>query len=113
MTGEITLTGRILAIGGVKEKILASHRNGITTVLLPYDNKEDADEDIPGEVLDTISIHYIQNFRETLAFTLPKTLSGRDDESADENASPQSETDTPPAILPDSSSNTDIKDYIQ
>lgn len=113
MTGEITLTGRILAIGGVKEKILASHRNGITTVLLPYDNKDDADEDIPGEVLDTISIHYIQNFRDTLAFTLPKILSVRDDESADENASPQSETDTPPAILPDSSSNTDIKDYIQ
>lgn len=113
MTGEITLTGRILAIGGVKEKILASHRNGITTVLLPYDNKDDADEDVPGEVLDTISIHYIQNFRDTLAFTLPDILSCSDDESAGEDASTPSETDTPPAILPDGSSNTDIKDYIQ
>lgn len=71
MTGEITLTGRIMAIGGVKEKVLASYRNGITTILLPKENRKDAEEDLPKEVLDSITIHYIQDIREALAITFP------------------------------------------
>jgi len=70
MTGEITLTGKILAIGGIKEKVLASYRNGITTILLPTDNKKDADEDIPKEVLEKITLHYVSDIREALSITL-------------------------------------------
>ncbi|MCK5155916.1 MAG: endopeptidase La [Spirochaetales bacterium] len=70
MTGEITLTGRILAIGGVKEKVLASYRNGITTILLPAENQKDADEDIPKEVLEKITIHYVSDIQEALSITL-------------------------------------------
>jgi len=70
MTGEITLTGKILAIGGIKEKVLASYRNGITTILLPADNKKDADEDIPKEVLEKITLHYVNDIQEALSITL-------------------------------------------
>ncbi|MBL7006521.1 MAG: endopeptidase La [Spirochaetia bacterium] len=70
MTGEITLTGKILAIGGIKEKVLASYRNGITTILLPAENRKDAEEDIPKEVLEKITLHYVKDIQEALTITL-------------------------------------------
>jgi len=57
MTGEVTLHGRVLPIGGVKEKVLAAHRAGITHVILPEGNREDAD-DIPEHVLETVELHF-------------------------------------------------------
>lgn len=58
MTGEVTLTGLILPIGGVKEKLLASYRNGIYEVLLPKDNEKDVLEDLPKKVLSSMRITY-------------------------------------------------------
>ncbi|EKE14622.1 MAG: hypothetical protein ACD_12C00382G0001, partial [uncultured bacterium] len=58
MTGEITLRGRALEIGGIKEKIIAAHRSGIKTVIIPKDNKKDL-EDIPQSVLKDLEFHYV------------------------------------------------------
>jgi ATP-dependent Lon protease len=63
MTGEITLRGRVLPIGGLKEKILAAHRAGITTVLIPDDNKKDL-KDIPEAVLEQIAIVPVKHMDE-------------------------------------------------
>ena len=59
LTGEITLTGRVLAIGGLKEKLLAAQRNGIKQIILPYDNKKDVAE-IPKEIISKITLHYVK-----------------------------------------------------
>jgi ATP-dependent Lon protease len=71
MTGEITLRGAVLPIGGVKEKVLAAHRAGIKTVLLPERNKLDLDE-IPKSVLDkdAIAFHFVKEMSDVLAFAL-------------------------------------------
>ncbi len=69
MTGEITLAGRVLPIGGVKEKVLGAVRSGIRSILLPKDNEADL-EDLPREVLDTLEIHPVSELGDALAFTL-------------------------------------------
>jgi ATP-dependent Lon protease len=70
MTGEITLTGRILAIGGVKEKILAAHRNKIYKVLLPVANRKDID-DIPAEVATAMEFRFSSTIAEAFTVLLP------------------------------------------
>jgi ATP-dependent Lon protease len=69
MTGEITLRGRVLPIGGVKEKVLGAERAGITTIILPKENEPDL-EDLPQEVRDKLQIHLVHELGEVLAFTL-------------------------------------------
>ena len=69
MTGEITLRGRILAIGGVKEKVLAAHRAGIRTVLLPRDNGKDL-EDIPARIRRKLDIRLVEHMDEVLDVAL-------------------------------------------
>ncbi len=69
MTGEITLSGRILPIGGVKEKILGAVRAGINTVVVPNENEADL-EDLPEEIRNRISIHLVSELGECLAHTL-------------------------------------------
>ncbi len=69
MTGEITLRGRILPIGGVKEKLLAAHRAGITHVLLPTDNEKDLEE-IPASVLGKMQITLVEHMDEVLSHAL-------------------------------------------
>jgi ATP-dependent Lon protease len=69
MTGEITLRGRVLPIGGVKEKVLGAVRAGITKVMLPKDNEADL-EDLPKEVRDKIEVHLVQELGEALAVSL-------------------------------------------
>jgi ATP-dependent Lon protease len=69
MTGEITLRGRVLPIGGVKEKVLGAERAGITTILLPKENEADL-EDLPNEVRDKLQIHMVSELGEVLALTL-------------------------------------------
>ena len=69
MTGEVSLTGRVLPIGGVKQKLLAAHRLGITTVLIPQRNEPDLD-DIPAEVREKLDIHPVSDVREVLALAL-------------------------------------------
>ncbi len=79
MTGEITLRGRVLPIGGLKEKLLAAHRNGIKTVLIPKDNRKDLRE-IPRRVLKAMRIvlvdHMDDVLREALALTDPDKMFG-------------------------------------
>jgi len=69
MTGEITLRGKVLPIGGVKEKLLAAHRAGITTVVLPKDNQKDL-ADIPPTIQQDFTIHFVENMDEVLKIAL-------------------------------------------
>jgi ATP-dependent Lon protease len=69
MTGEVTLRGRVLPIGGVKDKLLAAHRSGLTTFIMPRKNMRDLEE-IPGDVLDTVEVVPVDNVGEVLARAL-------------------------------------------
>ncbi|HEX4574551.1 MAG TPA: endopeptidase La [Gemmatimonadales bacterium] len=69
MTGEITLRGRVLPIGGVKEKVLGAVRAGITTILLPKENEPDL-EDLPADVRQTLEVHLVEELGEALSLTL-------------------------------------------
>ncbi len=71
MTGEITLRGKVLPIGGVKEKLLAAHRHMISTVLLPRDNEKDMD-DIPDYARDTMTIKFVETMDEVLRLALER-----------------------------------------
>ncbi|MFF4776918.1 endopeptidase La [Microtetraspora fusca] len=74
MTGEVSLTGRVLPIGGVKQKLLAAHRAGITTVLIPARNEPDLD-DVPADVLADLTVHAVSDVREALDLALtPATV---------------------------------------
>jgi len=69
MTGEVTLTGRVLPIGGVKEKLLGAYRAGISAVILPKENEADL-EDLPDEVTKALAIHPVATIDEALAVAL-------------------------------------------
>jgi ATP-dependent Lon protease len=58
MTGEVTLNGRVLPIGGLKQKLLAAQRNGLTEVFVPLRNEPDLD-DVPTEVLESLTVHVV------------------------------------------------------
>ena len=73
MTGEITLRGRVLEIGGIKEKVIAAHRAGITTVIMPKNNKKDL-EDIPKSVATDLKFHYVDHMDEVLKLALTRRL---------------------------------------
>ncbi|MFJ2187494.1 endopeptidase La [Kitasatospora sp. NPDC087861] len=69
MTGEVSLTGRVLPIGGVKQKLLAADRAGVTTVIIPKRNEADLD-DVPAEVLERLTVHPVADVREVLTLAL-------------------------------------------
>ncbi len=71
MTGEVTLRGLVLPVGGIKEKVLAAHRAGIKTVLLPKENQKDL-EDIPKKVQRQIRFHFVERMSEVLRLALEK-----------------------------------------
>lgn len=73
MTGEVTLRGRALEIGGVKEKVIAAHRAGLKTVILPKDNKKDL-EDVPKEVIRDLKFVFVEHMDEVLKLSLTKKL---------------------------------------
>ncbi|MFP4564200.1 MAG: endopeptidase La [Spirochaetia bacterium] len=70
MTGEITLTGRLLPVGGIKEKLLAAHRNSIKTVLMPEENRKDI-EDLPKEVVSTMNFFFTDTVKDALLELFP------------------------------------------
>ncbi|KUO14632.1 endopeptidase La [Streptomyces dysideae] len=75
MTGEVSLTGRVLPIGGVKQKLLAAHRAGVTTVIIPKRNEPDLD-DVPAEVLDKLDVHTVTDVRQVLELALSPATNG-------------------------------------
>jgi ATP-dependent Lon protease len=75
MTGEITLSGNVLPVGGVKEKFLAAKRAGVRDVILPIDVKANVEEDLTAEQVDGVTIHYASRIEDVLEIALPKTIS--------------------------------------
>jgi ATP-dependent Lon protease len=71
MTGEITLRGKVLPIGGVKEKLLAAHRAGIKYVILPKENEKDL-QDLPQDILDVLTVHLVETMEEVLRLALER-----------------------------------------
>jgi ATP-dependent Lon protease len=73
MTGEITLSGNVLPIGGIKEKTLAAKRAGVKDIILPEDNRQNVQEDLTPEQLQGLNMHYVKSIRDLLAIALPTT----------------------------------------
>ena len=72
MTGEITLSGQVLPVGGIKEKVLAAKRAGVREVFLPADNEPNAREDLGPEMLDDLQLVYVKNIQELVGLALEK-----------------------------------------
>jgi ATP-dependent Lon protease len=92
MTGEITLRGKVLPVGGIKDKVLAAFRGGLTEVILPKENEKDVDE-IPAEVREAMEIHYVESMDEVLRLALDGTIAPlpkRDGKLIEATTSPQS-----------------------
>jgi ATP-dependent Lon protease len=71
MTGEITLSGNVLPVGGIKEKFLAAKRAGVHDIILPGENKMNVEEDILPEQLAGVTVHYVSTIDEALGVALP------------------------------------------
>ena len=72
MTGEISLTGIVLPVGGIKEKVLGAKRAGILEVILPAENEPNVKEDLPPEILGDVQVHYVRNVEQALEIALGK-----------------------------------------
>ena len=73
MTGEITLRGKLLSVGGIREKILAAHRAGLRDVILPKENEKDV-RDLPANVMRDLKLHYCRTVEEALPIALTHSL---------------------------------------
>jgi ATP-dependent Lon protease len=71
MTGEITLSGNVLPVGGIKEKFLAARRAGVQTIILPADNRQDVEEDLTPEMIEGVDVHFASQIDDVLAIALP------------------------------------------
>jgi ATP-dependent Lon protease len=71
MTGEITLSGDVLPVGGIKEKFLAARRAGVKTIILPRENRQDVEEDLTPELIGDVQIQYASCIDDVLAIALP------------------------------------------
>ena len=76
MTGEITLSGNVLPVGGIKEKVLAAKRAGVRDVILPAENKMNVEEDLSPEQLQDLTVHYVKTIDEALKVSLPAVAEG-------------------------------------
>jgi ATP-dependent Lon protease len=81
MTGEITLSGNVLPVGGIKEKFLAAKRAGVKQVILPAENRLNVEEDLMPEQTEGVTIHYASHIEDVLNVALPKS---REEEKKDE-----------------------------
>jgi ATP-dependent Lon protease len=75
MTGEVTLSGKVLPVGGIKEKVLAAHRFGVRDVILPQANYRNVREDLPPEVTRNLKFHFVRSIPEVLEVALNIKLS--------------------------------------
>jgi ATP-dependent Lon protease len=86
MTGEITLSGNVLPVGGIKEKFLAAKRAGVHDVILPAENRQNVEEDLTPDQIEGVRIHYASRIEDVLAVALPKSVSEeKKDEKVREN----------------------------
>ena len=85
MTGEVTLSGNVLPVGGIKEKFLAARRAGVKHVILPADNRQNVEEDLTPAQTEGVTIYYASRIEEVLAAALP-LLNARPQDSAAEAA---------------------------
>ena len=90
MTGEITLSGRVLPVGGIKEKVLAARRHGITEVILPRQNEKNIKEDLTEELRRELTIHYVVHIEEVLAIALMPSVGADPHRHADGRRDPVS-----------------------
>jgi ATP-dependent Lon protease len=74
MTGEITLSGNVLPVGGIKEKVLAAKRAGVRDVILPAENKMNVEEDLTPEQLENLEVHYVKTIEEAMKISLPEVV---------------------------------------
>jgi ATP-dependent Lon protease len=81
MTGEITLSGNVLPVGGIKEKFLAARRAGVQTIILPAENRQNVEEDLTPEMMEGVTVHYATHIEDVLAVALPLLKAGSGIES--------------------------------
>jgi ATP-dependent Lon protease len=86
MTGEITLSGRVLPVGGIKEKVLAARRYGIHELILPKQNEKNVKEDLTEELRGTLVVHYVEEMDEVLRLALTSTPSDARETAAQADA---------------------------
>lgn len=72
MTGEVTLSGQVLPVGGIKEKVIAAHRAGVETLILPEQNEKDYKEDVPEEIRKALKVHFVERADQVLKLALEK-----------------------------------------
>lgn len=90
MTGEVTLTGRVLPVGGLKEKLLAAHRQGCTTVIVPARNRKDVIEEVPADVRADLNIVYVSDVLEVIDIALkPKPRAKRTSVTGSQHTAPE------------------------
>jgi ATP-dependent Lon protease len=82
MTGEITLSGNVLPVGGIKEKFLAARRAGVETIILPAENRQSVEEDLTPEMMEGVTVHYANHVEDVLAVALPLLKARPDAEPA-------------------------------
>jgi ATP-dependent Lon protease len=73
MTGEITLTGQVLPVGGIKEKVLAARRSGVREIIMPAENEVNVREDLKTEHIADMTIHYVNSMEEVVELALEKS----------------------------------------
>ncbi|MCK9231952.1 MAG: endopeptidase La, partial [Syntrophales bacterium] len=98
MTGEITLRGRVLPIGGLKEKLLAAHRGNIKTVLIPKDNEKDL-ADVPPNILKALNVVLVEHIDDVLASALVPKVEPTGDVSTEVRIVPGVRDERPSAVL--------------
>jgi ATP-dependent Lon protease len=91
MTGEITLSGRVLPVGGIKEKVLAARRVGIREVILPRQNEKNINEDLTEELRKELTVHYVTSVDEVLllALTPPPAKAAAGDQKTERRTQPR------------------------
>ena len=75
MSGEVTLSGQVLAVGGISEKLLAAHRSGLAGVILPWGNEREVDEELGEELRRAVEVHYVTRVDELLELALEPATS--------------------------------------